>query len=308
MIDITLIGTSALLPIPERALTSVFLSCGGHSILFDCGEGTQSAARKAGISLIRTDIIALTHYHGDHIFGLPGLLQTMNCMGRTEKLYITGPSGINEELAPILKLAGWLPYEIELIELNENGLKLSELCKGWNEGAELHTFPTEHRVSSQGYVFLLKRAGKFNPEKARALEIPQNQWGKLQKGESVEIGERVILPEEVLGEQRKGIKFVFTGDTMPCQALLNAAENADLLISEATYGENEQEDTAIEHGHMTFALAANTAFQANVKKLWLSHYSQMIENPEDYLENALKIFEQTECGYDGKKITLNFSE
>ena len=117
MIDVTLLGTSALLPLPDRALTSALLTLNGRSILFDCGEGTQSAARKAGVSLMKTDLIALTHYHGDHIFGLPGLLQTMGVMERAEPLFITGPEGVREELAPILKLAGPTGYEIRLIEL-----------------------------------------------------------------------------------------------------------------------------------------------------------------------------------------------
>lgn len=307
MVDITLIGTAALVPIPERALTAAFLSCGGHSILFDCGEGTQSAARKAGVSLMRTDIIALTHYHGDHIFGLPGLLQTMMSMERVEEpLYIVGPPGLQEAMEPILKLTGWTPYEIKLLEIPAEGLRLSELIAGWFSEAKLSTFKTEHRVSSQGYVFTLGRAGKFNPERAKAIGVPMNQWGLLQKGQSVQVGDELILPEQVLGEPRKGLKFVFTGDTAPCETLTAAAQNADLLICEGTYGENEQGDAAIEYGHMNFALAAETAKSANVAELWLAHYSQMIENPEIYLSNATAIFPNTICGRDGMSTTLKF--
>ena len=176
MIDITLLGTSALVPLPDRALTAVALTCGGHTILFDCGEGTQAAARKADVSLMKTDIIALTHYHGDHVFGLPGLLQTMFCLGRTEPLYITGPVGLEEELAPILKLAGWTSYEIILFRLPDGGLRLEELGKGWPSEARLTSFKTEHRVPSQGYCFTLSRAGKFLPEKAKALGVPMLRW------------------------------------------------------------------------------------------------------------------------------------
>ena len=117
MVDVTLIGTGGLMPLPDRALASVFLKCQGKTILFDCGEGTQSAARKAGVSLINVDLIALTHYHGDHVFGLPGLLQTMQVQERTAPLVIIGPKGINESLAPLLTAAGELPYEIKLVEL-----------------------------------------------------------------------------------------------------------------------------------------------------------------------------------------------
>ncbi len=306
MIDITLLGTAALFPIPNRALTAAVLFCGGHSILFDCGEGTQTAARKAGVSLMKTDIIALTHYHGDHIFGLPGLLQTMNSMERAETLYITGPEGLQEALEPILKLTGWTAYEIKLMEIPPQGIRLCELISGWEYEAKFLTFKTEHRVSSQGYCFKLGRAGKFMPEKARALNIPVQMWSVLQKGQIVQVGDETILPEQVLGEPRKGLKFIFTGDTAPCDSIIDAAKDADLMICEATYGENEQAQTAIEYGHMNFAQAAETAKNANVAQLWLAHYSQMIENPQQYLPNATAIFENTICGQDGMSTTLKF--
>lgn len=307
MIDITLIGTAALFPTPERALTSVFLTCGGHSILFDCGEGTQSAARKAGVNFMKTDLIALTHYHGDHILGLPGLLQTMSNMKRTEILYITGPEGLQEELKTILKLARRTFYPIEPIEIPADGLKLSEFIRGWASEARLTAFKTEHCVPSQGYSFTLGRAGKFMPQTAEKLGVPVNQWGLLQKGQSVQVGDEIILPEQVLGEPRRGLKFVFTGDTAFCDNLITAAEGADLLISEATYGELDQAPHAIEHGrHMTFAQAAQVAKQAGVKQLWLAHYSQMIMNPQDYLRNATDIFPNTVCGKDGLSTTLHF--
>ena len=306
MIDITLLGTSALVPLPDRALTAVALTCAGHTILFDCGEGTQAAARKAGVSLMKADLIALTHYHGDHIFGLPGLLQTMCCLNRTDPLYITGPAGLKEELAPILKLAGWTTYEIVPLPFPEEGLRLETLAKGWPSEAKLTAFSTEHRVPSQGYCFTLDRAGKFMPEKAKALGVPMNQWGLLQKGRSVQAGETVICPDQVLGEPRKGLKFVFTGDTAACPALINAAADADLLVSEATYGENEQAELAVDHGHMNFAQAASIAAQAKVKRLWLAHYSQMIEDPAAYLPNAAAFFPDAVCGEDGMRLSLRF--
>ena len=306
MIDITLLGTAALVPLPDRALTAVTLTCAGHSILFDCGEGTQTAARKAGVSLMKTDLIALTHYHGDHIFGLPGLLQTQSCLGRTEPLYITGPAGLRDELAPILKLAGWTPYEIVLLPFPEEGLWLETLAKGWPTEAKLIAFPTEHRVPSQGYCFTLGRAGKFLPEKAEALGVPMHQWSLLQKGQNVQAGDALISPDQVLGEPRKGLKFVFSGDTAPCPALIDAAADADLYVSEATYGENEQAELAVDHGHMNFAQAASMAARARVKRLWLAHYSQMIEDPAEYLPNAAAFFPDAVCGEDGMRVTLRF--
>lgn len=307
MIDITLIGTAALMPIPGRALTAVFLACGGHSILFDCGEGTQTAARKAGVSLARVDMIALTHYHGDHIFGLPGLLQTLTNSERTEPLYVTGPAGLAQAMEPVLKLTGGTPYEIILLEIPA-ALKLSELISGWPVEAKLSTFKTEHRVSSQGYCFELSRAGKFQPENATALGVPLRLWKVLQKGNSVEVDGKIILPEQVMGAPRRGLKFVFTGDTAPCESLTAAAANADLLICEGTYGDNAQAEAANEYGHMTFAQAAATAKASNVAQLWLAHFSQMIQNPLEYLPNATEFFANTICGRDGMSTTLKFKE
>lgn len=308
MIDITLLGTSALAPLPERALTSVFLSCGGHSILFDCGEGTQTAARKAGVSLMKTDIIALSHYHGDHIFGLPGLLQTMLSMNRTEPLYVTGPEGLREVLSDLLRLAGMLSYPVIPLFIPDNGLCLRGFIPGFRFDAALSAFPTEHRVPSRGYCFTLFRPGKFMPEKAKALGVPLKLWNQLQKGEKAEFDGVTVLPEQVLGEPRKGLKFVFSGDTAYCGSLIDASRGADLAVYDATYGENGQAELATEHGHMNFAQAADAAKKAGVKQLWLSHYSQMIQEPSDYLQNAAEIFENAVCGHDGLSAELKFEE
>lgn len=306
MITVTLLGTSALIPLPDRAETAAQLVCGGHSILFDCGEGTQTAARKAGVSLMKTDVIALTHYHGDHIFGLPGLLQTMGVMGRTEPLTIVGPGEVERELEHIIALTGWQPYELRLVTIPEEGMVLQNLSEGWPDGARLIPVPTVHRGISQGYVFALPRAGKFQPEKAKALGVPVSQWSLLQKGACVQVGEERILPEMVMGAPRKGLKVVFSGDTAACERLQKASEGADLLLCEATYGENDQDRLAAEHGHMNFAQAGRLAAQAGVKRLWLMHYSQMVEEPLEYLPNARAFFPGTECGTDGKTITLRF--
>lgn len=308
MIEITMLGTSALMPLPERALTAVNLHCGGRSILFDCGEGTQTAARKARVSLMKTDIIALTHYHGDHIFGLPGLMQTMFSLGRTQPLYITGPKGLAHELAPILKLAGMLSFEVLLFEMGNEPLILSDFLDGWPAGAALSAFETKHRCDSQGYCFTLPRAGRFQPDRAKAMNIPINYWSLLQKGESVVIDGETIEPEQVLGERRKGLKIVFTGDTSACEALTAAADSADLFISEATYDEDEFTGLALERGHMTYAMAAKCARDAKVSELWLTHFSQRIEETEAHKYLASDIFPNTVCCTDGMKKTLSFEE
>lgn len=306
MLDITLLGTSALLPLPGRAETAAALRCAGHTILFDCGEGTQTAARAAHVSLLKADIIALTHYHGDHIFGLPGLLSTMSVLGRTEPLTLIGPAGIRQALSPILELTGPTSYELRLLELPEKGVRLCGIAPGWPKEIRLRAFPTDHTVLSQGYAVTLERPGRFLPERAAALNVPKNLWGRLQKGEAVPVGDVLITPEQVLGAPRRGLKFVFSGDSRPCDALTEAAMGADLLICDATYGEDEQAGLAREHGHMTFSQAAETAARAGVRRLWLAHYSQMMKDPAECLPTARAIFPAAECGKDGMSTRLEF--
>ena len=306
MIDVTLLGTSALLPLPDRALTAAALKCAGHTLLFDCGEGTQTAARKAGISLMTADMIALTHYHGDHTFGLPGLMQTMGSMGRIAPLVLTGPAGLHDAMAPILTLAEGLPFPVRLLSLPDEGLRLDTLFPGWPPMARLTAFPTCHRVPSQGYCFSLGRAGKFNPERARALGVPLALWSTLQSGQAVRLPNGAVQPEQVMGPSRPGLKCVFTGDTAPCASLTEAARGADLMICEATYGQDDQADTAAQYGHMTFSQAGEAAANAQVKRLWLAHFSQRIEDPLVFLPNAQAYFPGAQCGRDGLRITLTF--
>ena len=306
MIDVTLIGTAALAPIPERALSCAFLTCGGHSVLFDCGEGTQSAARKAGVSLMKTDIIALTHYHGDHIFGLPGLLQTMYSAGRTEPVYIAGPEGLADVVPAMMTLTGWLPYDVVMMMIPADGVRLCEVIPGWPYEAVLSSFPVKHRCVAQGYSFTLGRAGKFDPVKAQELGVPVKLWRELQKGNTVFADGREIQPSQVLGEKRRGLKVIFTGDTAICGSLINASKGADLLICDSTYGDDSHAEIATARGHMTFSQAAECAKIAGVKKLWLTHYSQSVTNPAMFLPNARAIFPETVCGYDGMSATLRF--
>ena len=306
MIDVTLLGVSALLPLPDRALTAATLRCGGHSILFDCGEGTQTAARKAGVSLMGVDLIALTHYHGDHTFGLPGLMQTMGVMDRTKPLYITGPRGLEDALDPILTLAEGLPFPVRPLPLPEEGLALCSALPGWPELARLLPVPTCHRVPSQGYRFSLGRAGKFDPRRAQALQIPLRLWSVLQSGQSVAVNGAEIHPQQVMGPERTGLSFVFTGDTVPCDSLVLAARDADLMICEATYGEDGQADLASQYGHMTFAQAGELAARAQVRRLWLAHFSQRIGDPAAFLPGAQAHYPGAECGRDGQHITLSF--
>lgn len=300
MIEVTLIGTGATMPLPDRACSSVLIKHEGRTILIDCGEGTQSAARRAKVSLMKTDIIALTHYHGDHLFGLPGLMQSFACMGRTDPLYICGPEGIEVALEPIMTLAGPLPFKVYMNIGALNGIEIGD--------AVLKAFKVNHRVPAYGYEFTLSRAGKFDPKKADALGVPLASRATLQHGESVEVGSMLVTPDMVMGQMRKGLKVVVSGDTSPCRELTAHAKDADLFICDATYGENAYREDAVKYGHSTFADAAATAKNAECRRLWLTHFSQMMEFPEEFLENATDIFPDAVCGQDGMNITLKFED
>ena len=307
MLTITLLGTAATMPLPDRALTAALAECGGHALLFDCGEGTQAAARRAGVNLMKLDAICLTHYHGDHIFGLPGLLQTLGCQGRTRPLALYGPKGLGEVWAALRVLTGPLPYPV-CPEVLDAPAALRERFGGWPQGAKLTPVPTRHRVTSQGYRLDLPRAGRFSPEKARALGVPVQQWKLLQQGQSVLVKGRTVAPAEVLGAPRRGLSMVFSGDTAPCAALEQAAQGADLLICDATYALPEQEAQAAQWGHSTFGQSAALAARAGAHRLWLTHYSPMITDPEADLPQAQSIFPAAVCGADGMQITLQYEE
>ena len=315
MVDVTLIGTAGAVPLPERALSSCVVTLNGRSVLFDCGEGTQTAARKHDVNLMRTDVIALTHYHGDHIFGIPGLLQSMNLAERKRPVYIVGPvragGTIFQELAPVLTLAGNLDFELRPLAMPAEGIVLSELFPEWPSLARLDCFPTDHRVTSCGYVFSLGRRGRFHVKKALEAGVPKVLWHVLQEGSAVtfedaEGNTKFMEPGEVLGPDRKGIKVVFSGDTRFCNSLCYASKDADLLMCDSTYGSDDQEETAYEYCHMTFSQAGRTARLSGAKRLWLTHFSQRMNDPEEFLDSALAEFPGAECGFDGKTVSLDF--
>ena len=304
MLTITLLGTAATMPLPDRALTAAVAECGGH------GEGTQTAARRAGVNLMKLDAICLTHYHGDHIFGLPGLLQTLGCQGRTRPLTIFGPAeGMEPVWGAIRTLTGPQPYAIRAVPLGTDPVRLETLAPGWPVGAELLPFRTKHRVPSRGYRLDLSRAGRFDPARARALGVPVQQWSMLQRGEPVTLEDgAVIAPGQVLGAPRRGLRFVFSGDTAPCAALEQAAQDADLLLCDATYPDDAQQAQAKQYGHSTFRQDAELAARAGVRRLWLMHYSPIITDPEAARPAAEAAFPSVECGVDGQQIILRYDE
>lgn len=307
MLTVTLLGTASTLPQPDRALSSAVFSVNGRHILLDCGEGTQLALHRQRISPMKIDLIALTHYHGDHMLGLPGLLQTMDTMGRTAPLILTGPEeGHAPILAAILTLADELAYPVEFRPLPPEGLVLHNLQPKWPMEARLTAFPTVHRIASLGYLLTLGRMRRLNTEQALALGVPRSLWRCLQGGQPVVVDGRTIRPDDVCGPERRGLRVVFTGDTAPCSTVEQAVQSADLLIMDATYADDLHDDKAALYGHSTFTQTAALAARADVKQLWLTHYSAMVTDPAEHLPAAQALCPTAECGVDGKCLTLTF--
>lgn len=302
MLDICLLGTSGMMPLPGRFLTSMMARYNGSSILIDCGEGTQVAIRKKGWSVHPIDVICITHFHGDHISGLPGLLLSMGNADRTEPVTIVGPKGLERVVNALRVIAPELPFELKFIEL-EGSFQTLELC-----GCTIEAFRVSHSVVCYGYNIVIHRAGRFLPERAQENQVPQKCWSRLQKGEEVEMDGRIYTPDMVLGPPRKGIKLTYCTDSRPVAQIAENAEGADLFICEGMYGGHEDDGKAREKKHMTFLEAAELAKRAGVPELWLTHYSPAMNRPDEYLAETAKVFPEVWAGRDGKTTTLTFDQ
>lgn len=302
MLDVCLLGTGGMMPLPRRYLTSLMCRYNGSNILIDCGEGTQVAIKQKGWSFKPIDVLCITHYHADHISGLPGLLLTMGNAERTEPLLMIGPKGLEKVVNSLRIIAPELPFDIEFIELTEN-LQTIQM-----EEYRIKAFKVNHKVTCYGYSIEIDRSGKFNPKKAKKLGIPLQKWGVLQKGESVEINGGKYTPDMVMGEPRKGLKVTYSTDTRPVPNIVQAATGADLFICEGMYGEPDKEAKAKEYKHMTFKEAAEIAREANPKEMWLTHYSPSLVKPALYMDTVTEIFENAKPGKDGMSVDLIFEE
>ena len=305
MLDICLLGTGGMMPLQYRWLTSLLVRYNGHSVLIDCGEGTQIAMRKKSLSPNPIDVICFTHFHADHISGLPGMLLNMGNADRTEPVTLIGPKGLTRIVNSLRAIAPELPFELNFIEISEPEqiLELPEL-----EGLRIKSFRVNHNVTCYGYSLSLDRAGKFNAERAKELEIPLKFWSRLQKGETITEGDITYTPDMVMGEARKGLKVTYTTDTRPCESIVKNAAGSDLFICEGMYGEPGSEEKAKEHKHMNFYEAAQLAKEADVPELWLTHYSPSLNHPEQYQDEVRKIFANTIVARDGRSVELRFRD
>ena len=302
MLDICLLGTGGMMPLPYRWLTAMMARYNGKSILIDCGEGTQVAMKEKGWSPKPIDIICFTHFHADHISGLPGMLLTMGNAERTEPLLIIGPKGVTRVVNALRVIAPELPFPIECLEIEEREQTFEF------DGFSIRAFRVQHNVTCYGYTIQVNRVGRFDVDKAKSNGIEQKYWSRLQKGEVIETESGVFTPDMVLGEARKGLKVTYCTDTRPTDSIRENAKDADLFICEGMYGEPEKAQKAVEHKHMTFYEAAHIAKDAGVKQMWLTHYSPSLTRPEEYMQAVRKIFPESYAGKDGKSIDLLFEE
>ena len=302
MLEVALLGTGGMMPLPNRWLTSCMLRYNGSNILIDCGEGTQIALKEKGWSPKPIDVMCFTHYHADHISGLPGMLLTMGNAERTEPLVMIGPRGLLKVVPALRMIAPELPFDISLIEIQDNFQSFEF------DGFRIEAFRVNHNVLCYGYNIVVERAPKFDPERAKAQNIPLKLWNPLQKGNTVELDGITYTPDMVLGGAREGLKVTYCTDSRPTDFIVENAKGADLFICEGMYGEPDKLEKAKEHKHMTFYEAAEMAKTANVKEMWLTHYSPSLIRPDEYKKEVRAIFKDTVISRDGQTVDLQFKD
>ena len=290
------------MPLPRRKLTSLMTRYNGSNFMIDCGEGTQVAVKEKGWSFKPIDVICFTHYHADHISGLPGLLLTMGNAERTETLTLIGPKGLVRVVQALRVIAPELPFDIQCIELTQPEEQI-ELC-----GYHITAFRVNHNVTCYGYSIEIKRGGKFDASRAKEQGIPLQYWNPLQKGQTIEADGRIYTPDMVLGPVRKGIKLTYTTDTRPVRSIAEHAKDSDLFICEGMYGEKDKAAKAKEYKHMTFYEAASLARDAQPGQMWLTHYSPSLTRPEEYMDEVRSIFPRAKAARDGWTLELEFDE
>lgn len=299
-LSVAFLGTGGAVPSARRNTAAVLVARGGERLLFDCGEGTQRQMQRS-LGLVQVDSIYFTHFHADHFLGLPGLLKTYDLTERERPLTIYGPRGLRDLIQSLGRVIGRVGYGLELVEL-EPGEALAL------DGAEVRAFPVEHSVRAFGYALVEEsRPGRFDPDAAKRLGVKEGpDFAALQRGELVQGTAGPVEPGEVMGESRPGRTLVVTGDTAPCQATVEAARGADLLIHDASFSEEEAQRAA-DTGHSTVGQAAAVAREAEVKLLALVHISSRYHVGK-VLEEAREVFEPAIAPRDFDLIELPFPE
>jgi ribonuclease Z len=311
MLTVTFLGTSAARPTVERNVSGLAIHREGETLLFECGEGTQRQMMRYGVSFALSEIF-FTHFHADHFLGVIGLIRTLGLQGRPEPLFLYGPKGAKKVLTTAMQLGvERLPFPIEITEVRAGDV-LRETGNGKRDGYEIMSFPTEHGGGpSIGYVLKEHmRRGRFDVDKARSMGIPEGPlWGQLTKGETVQLSNgQTVQPSAVVGAARPGRLVVLTGDTRPCAATVDAASGADLLIHEATFGEEER-DRARDTGHSTAKEAAQVALASQAKRLVLSHVSARYSiSADELVREAREVFQNTSVAKDGLEVDVPFTE
>ena len=303
MLKVTLLGTGGMMPLEHRALASAMLSANGRNLLIDCGEGTQVRVRASHLTFKPIDAVLITHFHGDHVSGLPGLLLSMGNQGRSEPLTLAGPVGLAHVADSLRVIAPGLPFEVRYLELDPAVPQPFEAA-----GFEITPFPLAHGVPCLGYRCHLPRAGRFQPEWALAHGVPMRLWNTLQRQQTAELDGRTYTRDMVMTPPRRGIAVTYATDTRPVDAIADLAAGCDLLIAEGMYGDPEKLPRAVEAGHMLMEEAAALAARAGAKRLWLTHYSPAMPDPAPWLERARAVFPGAEAGFDGMTIELLWPE
>jgi ribonuclease Z len=299
-LSVTFLGTGGAVPSARRSTASVLVARGGERLLFDCGEGTQRQMQRS-LGLVQVDGIYLTHFHADHILGLPGLLKTYDLTERERPLTIYGPRGLADLFKTLHRIVGRLGFKLDLVEI-EPGDSIAL------DGAELQAFPVEHTVRAIGFALAEEgRPGRFDPQAAKRLGAQEGPaFAALQRGEVVAGALGPVRPEDVLGESRPGRTIVVTGDTAPCRATVEAARGAELLVHDASFAEEEAQRAA-DTGHSTVGQAAAVAREAEAKMLALVHISSRYHVGK-VLEEAQEVFEPAVAPRDFDQVEIPFPE
>ncbi|MGN6392136.1 MAG: ribonuclease Z [Gemmatimonadales bacterium] len=304
MLSVTFLGTGAATPTVDRNVAALAVQREGETILFDCGEGTQRQMMRYGVGFSFTEVF-FSHYHADHVLGITGLLRTMGLQDRSAPVTLYGPRGAERVLGAAITLGiERNRFPVEIVEVRPG----DRLCR---EEYDLVVFETDHRADTVGYALTEHtRLGRFNPERARALGVPEGPlWGQLHRGESVTLADgRQVSPAELVGTPRRGRTLVYSGDTRPHLPLLEASRGADLLVHEATFGGDEAL-RAVETGHSTAAEAARIALEAGVRRLVLTHISpRYTRDAPELLAEARAVFPETTIARDGMIVEVPYAD